>query len=195
MASVEYERDHQTTFLFIKKGSVLRQASAEYRRACSTNTVADTGDNMTLTIYNSESYTPLQLPNNYRGIKNDVFHKFITFDRVPILAPDAVENAALCEARYLLKKMFEKCEHRISDIRESNLVITILPEYPGGIFDPSLEKANLIIVNEQDLLHSKSSTFIHETAHAVHHTLAAYEKNKINTFFDTTQEYYGSAPA
>lgn len=151
---------------------------------------------MALTIYNSDSYNVLDLPDGYRGIKNDFFKRFLTFYGIPIMAPGVVDDFAIKEARYLCERMFEKCEHRIATMHRSNLIICLFPDTKqAGLFDPRMERINYIVCDEVNLLQGNRSTLIHELAHALHHTLAPYEKNHIETLFGTHVFYPSSAYA
>ena len=148
--------------------------------------LAQGSQNMATTTYNSDTYDVLNLPQGYRGIQTDTFHKFLTFHGIPILASHSVNNFAVQEARWTLEKMFEKADHRIATLRASNLFITILPNIHGGLYNLDLDNANIILVGEENLIDpdAKASILIHEVAHAVHHSLCEYEKNYINQLYE-----------
>lgn len=141
---------------------------------------------MAITTYNSDSYDVLDLPDGYRGIKNDYLQKFLTFHGIPILAPSIVDNFAIQEARWTLTKIFQNAEHRIADMRARNLIIAIAPEIQDGLFDFGLENTRIILVGENNLINRDANTsiLIHEVGHAIHNSLCQYEKNHIKTLYE-----------
>lgn len=141
---------------------------------------------MALTIYNSDSYTVLDLPDSYRGIKNDYLQRFLTFHGIPILAPSTVDDLAIQEARWTLTKMFQTCEHRIADMRATNLIIAIAPEIQDGLFDFQMPSARIILVGEDHLVNRDANTsiLIHEIGHAVHNALCQHEARHIKTLYE-----------
>ena len=151
---------------------------------------------MTLTIYNSDSYFVLDLPPGYRGIQTDFFQRFLTYYGIPILAPGGVDDFAIKEARFVLSKMFQAAEHRISDLCATNLYIAIVPEVQDGLFDFGLDTARIILVGEDNLTDrdAQGSIFIHEVGHAVHYACCEHEKQHIKTLYEN-RPFWGKTDA
>lgn len=152
---------------------------------------------MGLNIYNTDSYQILQIPNGYRGISNEYFSQFCTFHGIPIIAPALINEYALKEARYILERMFENCEHRISPLRENGLFVAIMPEAlmtdAAGMYNPLREQNySYAAVGEDNILTGYSSVLIHEIAHALHHSLSQFEKEIILEYFEASKAYYKS---
>lgn len=141
---------------------------------------------MAIAVYNSDSYDVLDIPDGYRGIRNDYLQRFLTFHGIPILAPSAVNDFAIQEARWTLAKMFQTCEHRIAEMRATNLVIAIAPEFQEGIFDFKLENARIILVGEDNLTNpdANASILVHEVGHAIHNAACQYEKAHITALYE-----------
>ena len=142
---------------------------------------------MSIKIYNSDSYDVINVPNGYRGIKNDYLHRFLTFRGIPILAPGDIDDFAIQEARWVMSKMFQTAEYRVADVYATNLFITILPDQKGGIFDFELDTARIIVVGEDNLVDrdAQTSILIHEVAHALHYSLCNHEKTHIKTLYES----------
>ena len=151
---------------------------------------------MAITLYNSDSYDVLDLPDGYRGIRNDYLNRFLTFHGIPILAPSTVDDFAIQEARWVLTKMFTTCDHRISDVSAINLFIAIVPEIKDGQFNFGLDNARYIVVGENNLVDwdAKSSILVHEIAHAVHWALTSHEKSHIKALYDA-RPFWGTDEA
>lgn len=132
----------------------------------------------------------IAIPDGYPGINNEFFKRMLTFHGIPIIAPYFVGDYALMEARYLMSRVLEKCDHRISPMKQSNLYIAIVSKHQG-LFDPTLENANYIVVDESSVLRDNTrSTLIHEIGHALHHTLTSYEKRQIQSLYEKSAQYY-----
>ena len=128
----------------------------------------------------------LDLPEGYRGIKNDYFQRFLTFHGIPIMAPGTVDDFAIQECRWVLTKMFETADHRIGSLYATNLFIAIAPEFQEGVFNFELPNVRIILVGEDNLIDrdAQSSILIHEVGHAIHDSLCQYEKRHITELYE-----------
>ena len=141
---------------------------------------------MALKVYNTDSYDVQDLPNGYRGLETNLFQRLLTFHGIPILAPGTVDDFAVQEARWVLSQMFQTCEHRINDLRQTNLFVAIMKHIDYGLFDFESESARIILVGDDNLTDrdAETSILIHEVGHAIHNAMCEHEKQHIKALYE-----------